>query len=215
MIPSTIMRSTKSDRRRLVSSIIRKVSWYCDWYFHFFSFLEFACEQIVKWSHKYPSKQMVWLPGFSTTTCEFKYRLYFILFHYIPAFFVDIVMKLRGSNMRLFNVYSKIFFQLKLLEYFMIRTWNFDDINMRSLYNSMSETDHEEFHVRIKAEDYEPHGEKCTKGLCRYFFKENDDDMKIARNKYKLFYVLHHTLRVIIYGALSFFLYSFLTWGGW
>lgn len=163
-----------------------------------------------KYAHEFPTKQMIWLPTFNGTACEFMYRFYFVLYHYVPALLIDLVMKIKGSKTRLFGVYNKIFYQLKLLEYFMMRTWVFNDINMRSLYNQMSEQDHEEFHVRITSEAYEPHGRNCVEGFRRYFFKENDEDLKIAKSRYKLFYVLHNTLLAIFYGILLYFLYAFV-----
>lgn len=90
----------------------------------------------------------------------------------------------------------------------MSRTWDFDDSNMQTLYHSMSKRDHEEFPVIVRAEDYELHGERGTAGLRRFFFKENDEDLKVANKRYKLFNVLHKLVKAMGYGLLLFVLYS-------
>jgi alcohol-forming fatty acyl-CoA reductase len=153
---------------------------------------------------------MIWVPRFNGTSCTFMYRFYFVLYHYIPALFFDIALMIKGSNMRLFKVYAKVFYHTQLLDYFMQKSWKFDDINMRDLYRTMSKQDHADFPVIMKAEDYEPHAYRGTDGLRKYFFKENDDDLLIARKRYKLFNVLHNMLLALVYGCLIYFFFFLL-----
>lgn len=89
----------------------------------------------------------------------------------------------------------------------MQKTWNFGDSNMRKLYKNMSEKDHEEFPVIFRAEDYEKHAYRGTNGLRKYFFKENDTDLLIARKRFKLFNVLHNMLLALVYGSLFYSVY--------
>jgi Male sterility protein len=117
-------------------------------------------------------------------------------------------LRFQGSKIRLFNIYSKVFYQCKLLEYFMSQTWDFEDINMQEIYHSMSKKDHEDFPVVIKSEDYEIHGVRGTEGLRKYFFKENDEDLKVAKRRYAMFAVMHKVLLAIVYGLSIYTLYS-------
>lgn len=135
------------------------------------------------------------------------YRFYFVLYHYIPAVFADIILKINGSKFRLFNIYSKIFYHCQLLDYFMQKSWNFGDSNMQNLYKIMSEKDREDFPVIIRPEDYEGHAYRGTDGLRKYFFKENDADLLTARKRYKLFNILHNMLLALVYGSLLYFVY--------
>lgn len=97
-----------------------------------------------------------------------------------------------------------------LLDYFKRRTWTFNDVNMRRVYQVMSEEDHEHFPVILRAEDYETHAYNSANGIRKYFFKENDDDLKIALRRYKLFNILHNLLIAVIYGNALYFLYAYL-----
>lgn len=150
---------------------------------------------------------MIWLPRFNGTPSQFMYRFYFVLYHYIPAFFCDIILKITGSKLRLFDIYSKVYYHTQLLDYFMQKSWDFNDSNMRKLYNVMSEQDHRDFPVIIKPEEYEDHAYRGTDGLRKYFFKENDADLLIARKRYKLFNILHNLLLALVYGCLLYLMY--------
>lgn len=153
---------------------------------------------------------MIWLPRFNQVSSIFMYRLLFVLYHYIPGFFYDIVLRIQGSKTRLVDIYSKIYYQSMLLEYFISRTWKFRDVKMRQLYRVMSEEDHKTFPVNLRAEDYEAHASICTNGIRKYFFKENDEDLKLALKRYKLFYILHNLLLAVIYGFVLYFFFVFV-----
>lgn len=159
---------------------------------------------------RFPTKQMIWYPCFNGTSNEFLYRFYFVLYHYIPALLYDVVLRITGSKIRLFSIYSKVFYQSKLLEYFMSRTWDFDDVNMQTLYSSMSKRDHEDFPVRLRAEDYEIHCVRGTDGLRKYFFKETDEDLPAARRRFKIFRVMHYFVLAVFYGSLAYFLFCYI-----
>lgn len=45
-----------------------------------------------------PSKYLQWYPGFSFRTNRMVHRLCEILFHFVPAFVLDIVLRLTGSK---------------------------------------------------------------------------------------------------------------------
>lgn len=168
-------------------------------------FIAFCLSKLAEISREFPTKRMIWLPRFNGTACPFMYRFYFVLYHYIPALFYDIILMITGSKFRLFKLYAKVFYHTQLLDYFMQKAWHFDDINMRNLYRSMSKQDHEDFPVTLKAEDYEGHAYRGTDGLRKYFFKENDADLLIARKRYKLFNILHNMLLALVYGCLIYF----------
>lgn len=157
-----------------------------------------------------PTKQMIWAPLYNETPSNFMYHIYFFLYHYVPAFFIDIALRLKGSKLRLVNVYSKIYFQTRLLEFFMSRTWEFENKNMRRMYKEMSEKDHEDFPVRLLEIDYEPHVTKGTEGLMKYFYKENEEDAEIARGRLKMFNALHSSFLIAFYSLLFYFLIKFL-----
>lgn len=158
---------------------------------------------VRKHSEEYPTRKMLWFPILNETSSKTLYRILFFLYHYVPAFFYDIVLKIQGSKISVINIYSKIWTTGELLDYFMCRHWDFADDNMRYLYDQiMTEKDHHEFPVRFLNDDYEQLALDLTKGLRKYFFKDNDKDLEIARKKLKIFKILHYLLLFTTYGFL-------------
>lgn len=88
----------------------------------------------------------------------------------------------------------------------MNRSWEFEDDNMRRMYDkNMTEKDHEDFPVRVLAEEYETLALLGTEGLMKYFYKENEDDAKIGRKRLKFFNAMHSLLLFFVYGCLIYF----------
>lgn len=175
--------------------------------FDSFSYPGACMELLVKYGKEFPTKRMLWLPRFSTVSSLLSFRFYSILYHLIPAIFLDVVLMYQKSEIRLKEIYRKAFYQSILLDYFLSRTWKFHDVNMRTLYQDMDKKDHKDFPVQVLLDDYDEHARRFPGGLLKYFFKENDDDLKIARKRYKMFYVLHYLLLAVIYGSIAYTIY--------
>ena len=152
---------------------------------------------------------MIWKPTINEVSSIFMYRVLFVLYHYIPAFFYDMVLKFQGSKTRMMDIYNKVYYETILLDFFASRTWKFNDINMRQLHRDMSKEDHDDFPLTLRAEDYEPHTKTTSDGFRKYFFKENDNDLKSALKLYKLFNLLHNLLLAVIYGFIFYFVYIY------
>ncbi|KAF4530464.1 hypothetical protein B566_EDAN018586 [Ephemera danica] len=53
---------------------------------------------IMKTARHSPSKYVQWYPNVEYTTCLFLHRTYDALLHYVPAFVLDLVMKVQGQK---------------------------------------------------------------------------------------------------------------------
>lgn len=156
-------------------------------------------------AEQFPTTKMIWYPTINATSSDFMFRVLFFLYHYVPALFYDIVLKVQGSKIRLIDIYSKVWFQFQLLNYFINFSWTFKDARMQKLYAAMDKKDHEDFPVIITPDDCEAHCHSGVNGLRKYFFKETDADLHVARRKYKIFKILHYSLKGIIYATLLYF----------
>lgn len=140
-------------------------------------------------------------------TSQLEYQLLFLLYHLVPACFIDIGLRFSGSKLRLVKVYSKIYYHLQSMVYFMNSTWKFDDTKMRKLYSNMSSDDLREFPCILKPEDLEPQLINSCHGTRKYYFKESDEDLPRARRKYKIFEAIHYLFLTIFVSALGYFIY--------
>lgn len=153
---------------------------------------------------------MFWYPTVNFTSSDLMLKILFFLYHYVPAFFHDIILRIQGSKIRLVNMYSKFWYQAKLLDYYVNSTWNFGDKQMKQLHATMSIKDHEDFFVVLTSDDYESHCFSAPEGLRKYFFKDTDADLEIARKKFKMFKILHFSLLALIYGSILYYAQLFI-----
>lgn len=49
---------------------------------------------------KIPLNRAIWMPTITFTDHEFEFKIKYFLYHFVPAFFVDIILRLKGSKMR-------------------------------------------------------------------------------------------------------------------
>lgn len=136
------------------------------------------------------------------------FKLLYVLFHYVPAFFIDIGLRLNGSNLRLMKIYNKIYYQFQLYLYFNEHSWKFSDINMQKVYSRMNAGDHEEFPCIARAEDYEQHYCSAINGIRKYFLKESEEDLVAARRQLKVMKVLQFAFLASIYASCAYFIYQ-------
>lgn len=153
---------------------------------------------------------MIWKPNISMATSHLQYKLLYFLYHYVPAFFIDIGLRLSGSKLRLMKVYSKIYYHLQFFSYFGCSTWKFSDTNMQQLYSFMSPDDHHHFPCTLTVDDYASHIQTTADGIRKFFFKDTDADSLAAQRKYQFLRKLHYILLLIIYSTLAYILYILL-----
>lgn len=145
------------------------------------------------------------MPSVTIVSSQIAFKLLFFLYHYAPAFFIDIALKLKGSKIRLVPIYSKIYNSNQLLSFFVGNQWKFSDDNMQRVCSLMSERDHQDFFCRFETslKAYEEHVAKMIDGQRKYFFKESDEDLNEALTKLKKLKVLRYILVGILCGMVA------------
>ncbi|CAO1362962.1 unnamed protein product [Diamesa serratosioi] len=161
---------------------------------------------------KIPLKRSLWIPKITFCESQFYFKVLYFTYHYVPAFFIDLVMKLTGSKIRLVRIYSKVYEHLQNLGYFMNRTWSFEDANMMELNDKMFPSDRESFTVSFKefSRDIEKYYDNLVSGARKYFFNEHEETLKEAHKRLFIFKILHNILLFMVYTALLYFSYNIL-----
>lgn len=160
----------------------------------------------------YPTKKMVWLPSLTIVTSPVTFKLLFLLYHLVPAIFVDIGMQLKGSKIRFLPIYSKIYYFTQLLSHFLEHQWKFSNDNMLKVTSLMSDQDHRDFPCTGTGEKYDEYIESMVDGIRKYFFKENDADLLVARRKYRkltnIRYIFFSLMFIFLVCSLYFILFQ-------
>jgi alcohol-forming fatty acyl-CoA reductase len=160
--------------------------------------------------NKFPIKKAIWKPHLTVTKSKIFYKLLYFFYHYVPAFFVDIILHFKGSKISVMKIYSKVYFYMGLYAYFIEHTWNFSNENMQKVHLKMTKKDHQEFPCTVTTEDYAPYVGDILDGIRKYFFKETDSDLAGARRKYKILKVLFYVLWGVIYLCLAYYLFPYI-----
>lgn len=151
---------------------------------------------------------MILLPTSKAASSEFTFRFYFFLYHYVPAFFIDIILFLKRSKIRLMPIYSKIYFHMNLMAYFGNNSWNFEDSKKLEIYSKMTKEDHLDFPCIPTEQELSDVYVNGVIGIAKYFFKETDDDMIEARKKLKFLKMLHYSFLAVVYGTILYLFYQ-------
>lgn len=154
----------------------------------------------------YPSNNMIWMPTVQIMPIFCLYKILFFFYHLLPAFFIDIILRIIGLKYRLMKIYGKIFHANNLYEIFAQYIWKFSDDNLQELYSKMNEKDLKDFPCISTEDEVEEMIVNAMNGIRKYVLKESDDDLPAARRRLKLFQVAHYVLLMLIYGSLAYWI---------
>ncbi|KAG5871191.1 hypothetical protein JTB14_014449 [Gonioctena quinquepunctata] len=97
-----------------------------------------------------PFSQILWYPNFSLTSSWYNYYIQVLLFHMIPAFFIDILLRMAGKKPMIFAIQRKIYIANVVLEYFIRHTWRFVNEKSLKLHDQLSDEDRALFGVKLE-----------------------------------------------------------------
>ncbi|ESN98121.1 hypothetical protein HELRODRAFT_84823, partial [Helobdella robusta] len=107
--------------------------------------------------------------------------------HFLPAWFMDIGLKLCGQKPILMRLQRRLWKSVSCMEFFTSHEWKFEDDNVRKLYANMSERDQKDFNFDVKQIHWPTYLENYCLGVKRFVLKE---DMKNLLKARKAFYRL-------------------------
>jgi hypothetical protein len=87
---------------------------------------------------KYPSTKVLWYPGGRMCANKYFYLLYFAMFQFIPAILIDICALLAGKKRWAVKLQRRIFDSLKVFEYFLINSWQWESKNYKQLFQRIN-----------------------------------------------------------------------------
>jgi hypothetical protein len=63
-------------------------------------------EQLIEYNlenyEEFPIKKALWINGDKMARSEIEYNFFYFLYHFFPALFVDSILEMKGSKLRLF-----------------------------------------------------------------------------------------------------------------
>nr|XP_019541935.2 fatty acyl-CoA reductase wat-like [Aedes albopictus] len=174
---------------------------------------KFLYEESDYFSYRIPMMKMMWAPSGQVTTNKCLFYVLFFLYQVIPAFFVDVVLRLCKMKPFLLKLQRSIFYAQNSLMYFTTHDWVFDTHNFRRLSKDLGELDKIHFDIAYIRQGMLEYCSQCLLGCRRYLFKESDDSIMIAFKRLKIFELVDRVLKWVMFVGVAYVLRSYLATG--
>jgi len=155
--------------------------------------------RIDEFLRKSPMKSAIWYPSLKFHTSLFMYKLSAIFFHFIPAFFLDMVLRLTGGRPILVRLHKNIWNSLNLLEKFIFTEWKYHNKNTMALSQQLTPKDKELFFIDITELNWEKYFEHLAKGVLRYLNNEHPKHLPAALKKDKILHIVHIVFQILFH----------------
>ncbi|KAH8347386.1 hypothetical protein KR059_010118, partial [Drosophila kikkawai] len=130
-----------------------------------------------------PNTKMIWYPLFHCTTCPWLYSVGIYLYHLIPAFFMDLALRLRGEKPIMLNIYKKSHENLSIFTPFTSKNFNFDSTNTQQLWRFMTSEDKQIFAFDMENLNWQEFFKVIMDGIRLHMFKIPLTEESIATGK--------------------------------
>jgi len=155
-----------------------------------------------------PLNSIVWVPGGGVTRSRAMHFIKVILFHLLPAFFLDLVLKFSGNKTMLVKLQRRIYIANLALQYYITNQWLFKNEQLVSLRESIIQSDKEAFSYDFEVEDVFVFFKNCLIGARRYLLNEPDDTIPDAKAHFKRMSVLDNVLKILFWGLIFYWLFN-------
>ncbi|XP_063220031.1 putative fatty acyl-CoA reductase CG5065 [Bacillus rossius redtenbacheri] len=144
---------------------------------------------------EFPTRHVMWYPGFTFRTNHFIHKICDSLFHFFPAFLVDILLRLQGAKPIMLKISQRFRKAAKTGEFFALNEWKFQCDNIRSL--QLDPEDKKLFEVDITQMNWEKYTQQYILGIRKFILKDSVDTLPFARQKLRRLYWLHRITQVL------------------
>ncbi|XP_055837530.1 putative fatty acyl-CoA reductase CG5065 isoform X2 [Episyrphus balteatus] len=159
--------------------------------------------------YQYPLNMGLWYPDPCITTNQLYHKINTILFHWLPAIFIDFLLLIFGQKRFMIRVHKKIATGLEVLQFFTLKKWTFKSENYAALWKDLGKKDKEIFNMDMDSEvSEEEYMIRCAMGGRQFLLKEKNEDLPKARLHLKIAYVVDRLCKTLIVGGLIYWLLS-------
>ncbi|XP_050298707.1 putative fatty acyl-CoA reductase CG5065 [Anthonomus grandis grandis] len=161
----------------------------------------------IRWDEPFENK--LWFPNGEVTGNWLYFNLMIIIFHIIPALVFDKLLQIAGYEPRIVKLQRKIYIANMAVSYFTTHEWSFVDTKAQELFKRIPDRETSEFNF-VKMPEGDKERYEYSLACCRYvrihFLKENKTISKRSLITTYIFYFLHQTIKVFIFGFFMWML---------
>ncbi|KAJ2943417.1 hypothetical protein O0L34_g12226 [Tuta absoluta] len=136
---------------------------------------------------------------FTTTDNQLVYLVLSWLWHCIPAYVADVVLRIMGKTPIAFKLYNKMATHTKVLSFFTTNVWLMKDENLQEMYSNLNATDKQIFNCDISNIKWEDFLLSWALGCRKYVVKDGLQGTEGALKKQFKLKFLHYCVVCPIY----------------
>nr|XP_018914569.1 PREDICTED: putative fatty acyl-CoA reductase CG5065 [Bemisia tabaci] len=150
----------------------------------------------------------IWYPGGSMKTSRFLHNICTILFHWIPAYFLDAIIFLSGNKPVLCRVHDRVQKGFEVFEYYANNQWEFRNEHVHYLRKILNKR--ERFEYKIDGEDMDIRGYfmNCVMAARIFILKEMPESLPSAKRHMRMLYWLDWLTTLMFYGFIMWFFFN-------
>jgi fatty acyl-CoA reductase len=163
-------------------------------------------EEYVGLIHEYPFNFSLWRPGGIATNNYLIYTIWAILFQYIPAVLIDVLLMLFKKKTFMINIQKRIYTTARTLRPFITKQWKFKTDNFINLYRELDKEDRDIFYFDVKVINWRPYAKDYLLGIKQYILKEKLEQLPEARSNLKMLYYLNQLTTLLLFSVNAYWL---------
>ncbi|XP_071578259.1 fatty acyl-CoA reductase wat-like isoform X2 [Temnothorax nylanderi] len=145
----------------------------------------------------YPLHNAIYLPLLVNFQHKIPYRICVWLGHFLPALFIDAVNICINRSPRMWKLCKKVDKFSNALQPFCNNEWSFSTDNVQAMWSHLSEEDQQLFQFSMVGFDWTKYFIDHYMGLRLYLLNEDNSTLEISRIKYRRFYWIHQTFKIV------------------
>ncbi|KAJ9591141.1 hypothetical protein L9F63_002296, partial [Diploptera punctata] len=142
-----------------------------------------------------PTRYVMWYPGFTFRTNRLVHKICASLFHFLPAFIADLILRLQGAKPIMMKIAKKFQLAAKTGEFFSLHEWKFHCENLQALMRDAQ--DKTTFNVDISHMEWDTYVKYYMLGIRKYVLKDSSDTIPSAKKKLQKLYWVHRITQVL------------------
>jgi fatty acyl-CoA reductase len=151
----------------------------------------------------------LWVLATHFVQYEFVYRLYTIVYHFLPGVFFDSIFWLKGEKPGVLKLYRKVTSFFSSMVFFTMNEWIFRCGNMRSLVKALTIEEKKMFPCDVKSFSWEHFVLVYLRGLNQHVLKAKPEDCARSKRRYKYILVLHYLITAMWLAVFTYLLFYF------
>ncbi|XP_055917573.1 fatty acyl-CoA reductase 1-like isoform X2 [Eupeodes corollae] len=167
--------------------------------------------ELGRWviENRLPLNGVAWYPGGSMKRNYYYHLMCVVLFHWIPALFLDALLIILRYPTFMCRVQNRIGKGLEVLEYYANRVWHFDNTEAIEMRKLMNTTERLKYVIERIDLDLVEYFTACTLCARRYILNEPDETIPAAKRHMKVMWCVDKIWRALWFLG---FCYLFYRW---